>query len=134
MLRLRATVACLFCLGACLGVVEAQNRLFHLSDVASRDFTIGNLTIQYSDGIVTDGFRILYGNQARLVPWSAVTSLEIKAQVGDGTSNQYVECSVQLSDGTKHKLSCIDGIVLGKTRRGDYKKPLDQVTALIPLK
>ena len=134
MLRLRTMVACLFCLGACLSVAEAQIQLFQLSDVNSRDYKIADLTIRYSDGRVTDGFRILAGKQQKLVPWSEITSLEIGAPVGSGTPNKYVQCSVQFSDGTRQTVYCIDGIVLGKTRNGDYKKRLDQVTALIPRK
>lgn len=134
MLRLRTTMAYLFCLGACFSVSEAQIKLFQLSDVNSRDYKIANLAIKYSDGRVTDGFRVLDGNQQKLVLWSDINSLEIGTLVGDSMPDKYVQCSVEFSDATRRSLNCIDGIVLGKTRNGDYKKPLDQVTALIPLK
>lgn len=132
MLRLRTIAACFLCLGACFSLAEAQVKLFQISDVDSRDYKIGNLTIRYPDRSVAEGFRIVDGTQQKLVLWSEITSLEIGTLVGQTTSGKYVQCSVQFSDATTKNLHCIDGIVLGKTRNGDYKRPLSQVTALIP--
>ena len=134
MLSLRTTVACLVFLGACLGVAEARNQIFHFTDVNSNDYKITDLVIQYSDERVTEGFRVLDRNQPKLLRWSAITSLKIGAQVGDGTPDKHLECSVQLSDGTNLSLFCIDGIVLGQTRNGDYKRPLNELIELRPLK
>jgi hypothetical protein len=141
----------IFCIGVSLSVAQgqsqAQSQLFKISDLNSRcgtgaattvppgrDHEIANLTINYPDGIVTDGFRILDGNQQRLVRWSEITSLQMEALVGDGERDKYVRCSVQFSDATRQTLHCLDGIVLGNTSSGVYKKPLDQVTTLIPPK
>jgi hypothetical protein len=133
-MRVRIMLSGLFGCAIFLGIAEAQNRMFQLADVNSRDYKIVNLTIEYSDGRVADGVRIRDGDQWRVVQWSTITSLEIGTAIEYSASNTYVQCSIQLSDGTKHDYSCVDGIVLGRTRRGDYRKPLDQVTALLPIK
>jgi hypothetical protein len=143
MLQLRTIMAGLLCFGVWLSEAEAQNHVFQISDVSSRcgvrtsgmpkrNHKIANLAIEYSDGRVTDGFRVLDGNKQKLVRWSEITSLEIGSPVGGGTPNKYVQCSVQFSDNSRQNLSCVDGIVLGKTINGDYKKPLGQVAGLIP--
>ena len=133
MLRLPTLLSCLF-LALSLSAAEAQTILFQISDASSRDYKIANLTIKYSDGKVTDGFRVIEENNQKLVRWSEITSLEIGTVVGDGTATKYVECSVEFSDATTRNLHCIDGMVSGKTRNGDYKKPLHQVKALLPQK
>jgi hypothetical protein len=140
-MRVGITLSGLFGFAIFLGMAEAQNRMaqaqnrmFHIEDAESRDYNIVNLTIEYSDGRVADGVRVREGDQWKVVLWSTITSLEIGTVVEYGTPNSYVQCSIQLSDGTKHNFSCVDGMVLGTTRRGTYKKPLDQVAALLPLK
>lgn len=134
MVSLRAFLACFCIFGACLSWAGTKNQIFHLIDVNSRDYKITDLVIEYSDSRVSEGFRIMQENQPKLLLWSAITSVKIETSGEGGTPRKYVNCSVELVSGGTLSLSCLNGTVLGVTRNGDYKKPLDEIIELRPVR
>jgi len=126
--------ACLLILGACPSWAEPTNQMFHLVDVNSRDYKITGVSIEYPKGKVSDGFWILEENQSKSVSWSVVTSLKIETPVEDGEPPTYLKCSVELTNGKTVNLTCLNGTLLGITRNGDYRKPLDRVIELRPVR
>jgi hypothetical protein len=129
----RLTAICFaVCFAAGSIMAGGSNRLFQLSDHRSRDYKVANLTIDYSDGVTADGFRILYGNQPKFILWSTVAALEIQAPPSNGAAATYVDCSARLLDGTRQKLTCLNGTIHGQTRNGEYSNVLSDVIQLVP--
>jgi hypothetical protein len=104
--------------------------VFQILDKQSKDYRLVNVALDYAGQRTTQGFLVFEGNQPRLLEWASITSLEIGGSV-DGTPGK-LSCTIQHPDGAKQAFACVDGVVLGRSRNGEYRKPLNQVTKIIP--